>query len=93
MSQITRLACACGQVHLEVDKAPIVSSEQFSARSGSSNAPPQHSVRTALTPIDDEPVSESSGLGSFITTKPAAKDKQLPPIMSPEEHKQRAMRR
>lgn len=27
MTQITRLACACGQVHIEVEKAPIVSAE------------------------------------------------------------------
>jgi hypothetical protein len=27
MTQITRLACACGQVHLEVERAPIVSAE------------------------------------------------------------------
>ena len=27
MTQITQLACACGQVHIEVDGAPIVSTE------------------------------------------------------------------
>lgn len=27
MTEITRLACACGQVHLEAERAPIVSSE------------------------------------------------------------------
>lgn len=27
MTQITQLACACGQVHIEVEKAPIVSAE------------------------------------------------------------------
>jgi hypothetical protein len=27
MTQITHLACACGQVHLEVERAPIVSTE------------------------------------------------------------------
>lgn len=73
--------------------APIVSSEQFSARKGSSNTQPRHSVRTALTPIDDDSPSQSNGLGSFITTKPAAKGTDLPPIVSPEEHRQRAMRR
>ena len=27
MTQVTQLACACGQVHLEVERAPIVSAE------------------------------------------------------------------
>ena len=27
MTQITQLACACGQAHLEVERAPIVSTE------------------------------------------------------------------
>ncbi len=27
MTQTTQLACACGRVHLEVDRAPIVSTE------------------------------------------------------------------